>query len=96
MRCKFFGIHQQSNGTIYPEYGQINLNQILNNTFTGTFRFNAYDEDGLRVVNFGGVTTQNPNTPTDDPVNGGTFFRVPLTSGSIPAEVITCVDTDGV
>ncbi|MCB0382407.1 MAG: hypothetical protein KDD05_03670, partial [Psychroserpens sp.] len=71
--------------TPYPDYGEINLDQILNNTFTGTFRFNAYTEDGLRVVNFSG-TTEN------DPVNGGIFYRVPLTSGSIPSVVITCDD----
>lgn len=73
--------------TIYPEYGEINLDEILNNTFTGTFRFNAFDESGLRVVNFSGTTQ-------DDPLNGGIFYRVPLTSGSIPAEVITCDDTE--
>jgi hypothetical protein len=71
----------------YPDYGEINLDEILNNTFTGTFRFNAYTEDGLRVVNFSGTTQ-------DDPINGGIFYRVPLTSGSIPAEIITCVDTE--
>lgn len=73
--------------TIYPEYGEINLDEIMNNTFTGTFRFNAYDEDGLNVVNFSG-TTEN------DPVNGGIFYRVPLTSGSIPSIVVTCDDAE--
>lgn len=71
--------------TIYPEYGEINLDEISNNTFTGTFSFNAYDDTGLRVVNFSGTTEE-------DPVIGGMFFRVPLTSGSIPAEIFTCDD----
>ena len=73
--------------SIYPEYGEINLDQIINNTFTGTFRFNAYDATGLRVVNFSG-TTQN------DPVTGGIFYRVPLTSGSFPSVVFTCDDAE--
>jgi len=72
--------------TLYDEVGEIVLEEIFNNTFTGTFHFNAYDETGLRVVNFSG-TTEN------DPVTGGLFFRVPLTSGSIPSVIITCVDT---
>jgi hypothetical protein len=73
--------------TIYPEYGEINLDQIINNTFTGTFRFNAYDETGLRVINFSGTTNE-------DPLNGGIFYRVPLISGSIPSTVFTCVDAE--
>ncbi|WP_299225528.1 DUF6252 family protein [uncultured Psychroserpens sp.] len=70
--------------TIYPEYGRIKLDEIFNNTFTGSFRFNAFDETGLRVVNFSGTQ--------EDPVTGGVFYRVPLTSGSIPAMVFTCTD----
>ncbi|WCO01363.1 DUF6252 family protein [Psychroserpens ponticola] len=80
--------------TLYPEYGEINLDKIANRTFTGTFRFNAFDPTGLKVVNFGGVTNQNPDTPTDDPVNGGIFYRVPLTSGNIPSVVFTCIDAE--
>lgn len=80
--------------TLYPEFGFIKLDEILNNTFTGTFEFNAYDEDGLNVINFGGVLEQNPNTPTDDPINGGIFYRVPLTSGSIPSIIFTCEDAE--
>ena len=73
--------------SLYPEYGEINLDEIINNTFTGTFRFNAFTEDGFDVVNFSG-TTEN------DPVTGGIFYRVPLTSGSIPAMVFTCADAE--
>ena len=80
--------------TLYPEYGFIKLDEIINNTFTGTFEFNAYDEDGLNVVNFGGVLEQNPDTSTDDPINGGIFYRVPLTSGSFPTMIFTCDDAE--
>ncbi len=80
--------------TIYPEYGEIILDEIIDNTFTGTFGFNAFDASGTRVINFGGVTTQNPDTPTDDPITGGIFYRVPLTSGSFPAVVFTCADAE--
>jgi len=73
--------------SVYPEYGEINLDEIINNTFTGTFRFNAFDETGMHVVNFSG-TTQN------DPVTGGIFYRVPLTSGSFPSIVFTCDDAE--
>ncbi|MEY8850006.1 DUF6252 family protein [Psychroserpens sp. XS_ASV72] len=73
--------------TIYPEYGEIKLDEIINNTFTGTFRFNAFTEDGLGVVNFSGTTEE-------DPVTGGLFYRIPLTSGSIPAMVFTCADAE--
>ncbi len=73
--------------TLYPEYGKIFLDEIINNTFTGTFRFNAYDETGLRVVNFSGTTEE-------DPLNGGIFYRVPLTSGSFPAMIFTCADAE--
>lgn len=73
--------------TLYPELGEINLDEILNNTFSGTFRFNAFDASGLRVVNFSGTTQE-------DPLNGGIFYKVPLTSGSIPAVVFTCDDAD--
>lgn len=79
----------------YPEYGVVVLEEILNNTFTGRFGFNAFDSSGDRVVNFG-ILFDNPNFPstTDDPETGGIFYRVPLTSGSIPAEIITCDDTE--
>ncbi|MCK8479296.1 DUF6252 family protein [Psychroserpens algicola] len=73
--------------SIYPEYGFVKLDEINNNTFTGSFEFNAFDESGLNVINFGGITEQ-------DPITGGIFYRVPLVSGSIPAVVITCDDTE--
>lgn len=70
-----------------PEYGFIKLEEIINGTFTGTFQFNAYDPTGLLVVNFSGTTQE-------DPLNGGIFYRVPLTSGSFPAIIITCEDAE--
>ncbi|MFK7833607.1 MAG: DUF6252 family protein [Winogradskyella sp.] len=79
------------NTTGYPNGGEIRLTEILNNTFTGTFRFNAFDITGQRVVNFTGTT--NDGTP-DDPIFGGIFFRIPLLSGTIPANPITCTDVE--
>lgn len=64
--------------SIYPEYGFIEITEINNNTFTGNFEFLAFDESGLNSIGY----------------NEGIFFRVPLTSGSIPAVVTTCVDTE--
>ena len=76
---------------VYSEHGFIKLDEIVNNTFTGRFEFNAYNIDQTKVINFGGVTEQqNPDNPNDtgpDPIGGGIFYRVPLTSGSIPAMV---------
>lgn len=62
--------------SIYPEYGFIDLDEIVNNTFTGTFQFLAFDDSGLNSVGF----------------NEGVFYRVPLVSGAIPATVFTCID----
>lgn len=64
--------------SIYPEYGFIKIDEINNNTFTGTFEFLAFDESGLNSVGY----------------NEGVFFKVPITSGSIPAVVITCADAE--
>jgi len=60
--------------SVYPEYGEISLDAIENNTFTGTFHFLAFDASGLNSVGF----------------NEGIFYQVPLLSGSIPAVVYTC------
>lgn len=58
--------------------GEIVIEEIdfTNNTFTGTFRFNAYSADGLEVVNF----------------MEGVFYKLPLSTGVIPANVVTCID----
>lgn len=77
------------NGTPYPDYGEIRLTEILNNTFTGTFRFNAYSASGA-VANFTGNTGEFDDS--GDPIYGGIFFKVPLLSGVIPANPIVCDD----
>ncbi|WP_431133664.1 DUF6252 family protein [Psychroserpens mesophilus] len=84
----------ESNQPVYTEYGFIKLDEIINNTFTGRFEFNAYNIDGTDVINFGGVTEQNggSNDTGEDPIGGGIFYRVPLTSGSFPTTIITCDD----
>ncbi|WP_426432301.1 DUF6252 family protein [Winogradskyella sp. HB-48] len=83
--------------SIYPEYGEIRLNEIDNNRFTGTFRFTAFNASGLQSVNFTGLTDQvgvDPVTGQNGPIYGGVFYRVPLISGSIPADPITCLDKE--
>lgn len=64
--------------SIYPEYGFVKLDEINNNNFSGTFEFLAFDASGLNSIGY----------------NEGLFFRVPLTSGSIPAVVFTCDDAE--
>ena len=86
------------NTTAYAEYGDgvngvIRLNEILNNTFTGTFQFNAFNATGERVVNFTG-STDDINSTSANPIYGGIFYKVPLLSGTIPANPITCVDAE--
>lgn len=82
--------------SIYPEYGEIRLNEIDNNRFTGTFRFTAFNTSGLQSINFTGLTGEtgvDPVTGQNGPIYGGVFYKVPLISGSIPADPVTCVDT---
>ncbi|MEM9680021.1 MAG: DUF6252 family protein [Bacteroidota bacterium] len=66
--------------SVYPELGEIVIEEIdaTSGSFTGTFRFIAFDASGLNSVGF----------------TNGIFFRVPLLSGSIPADPITCLDTE--
>lgn len=81
----------------YPEYGEIRLNEIDNNTFTGTFRFTAFNETATQSINFTGLTGEigvDPVTGQNGPIYGGVFYRVPLISGTIPADPITCTDTE--
>ncbi|WP_179353063.1 DUF6252 family protein [Winogradskyella vidalii] len=79
--------------SLYPDYGEIRLNEILNNTFTGTFRFNAFDATGTNVVNFTGIT-EEIDSATDEPIYGGIFFKVPLVSGAIPSDPVVCEDVE--
>ncbi len=56
--------------SLYPADGQIIVEEVENTTpkkITGTFRFNAYTEDGLNTVNF----------------NEGVFYKVPLVGGLV-------------
>jgi hypothetical protein len=59
-------------------YGELEIEEIdyTSNTFTGTFKFNAYNSAGTAVANF----------------TEGRFFKLPLTSGSIPLNTYTCED----
>lgn len=59
--------------SLYPAVGQIIVEDISNTepkTVTGTFRFNAFTEDGLRTVNF----------------NEGVFYQVSLVGGLVAIE----------
>ncbi|GGW55007.1 hypothetical protein DFQ11_101418 [Winogradskyella epiphytica] len=64
--------------SLYPELGEIVIEEIdvTSKTFTGTYRFLAFDESGLNSVGF----------------TNGIFHRVPLISGEIPNNATTCVD----
>ncbi len=66
--------------SIYPELGEISIEEIdfINATFTGTYRFLAFDASGLNSVGF----------------TNGIFYKVPLVSGEIPTNTITCDDAE--
>ncbi len=66
--------------SIYPELGAISIDEIdvVNRTFTGTYRFLAFDALGLNSVGYA----------------NGIFYKVPLVSGEFPANPILCVDTE--
>ncbi|NRD19169.1 hypothetical protein HNV08_03840 [Winogradskyella eckloniae] len=66
--------------SIYPELGEIFISDIdlVNKTFTGSYRFLAFDDEGLNSVGF----------------TNGIFYKVPLVSGEIPANPITCADIE--
>lgn len=65
--------------SIYPELGEIVIEEIdfTNRTFTGTYRFLAFDASGLNSVGF----------------TNGIFYKVALVSGEFPVNPITCADT---
>ncbi len=63
--------------SVYPELGEVKIEEIGLNTFTGTFEFLAFDESGLNSIGY----------------NEGLFYRVPLVAGTIPTDIITCEDT---
>jgi hypothetical protein len=66
--------------SVYPELGEITIEEIdvANRTFTGTYRFLAFDASGLNSVGY----------------TNGIFFKVPLISGEFPTNPILCVDTE--
>jgi Family of unknown function (DUF6252) len=66
--------------SIYPEYGEIEIEDIdvTKRTFTGKFNFLAFDASGLNSVGYA----------------NGIFFKVPLISGEFPTNPITCIDTE--
>jgi hypothetical protein len=66
--------------SIYPELGEITIEEIdfINGTFTGTYRFLAFDVSGLNSVGF----------------TNGIFYKVPLISGEFPTNPITCADAE--
>lgn len=66
--------------SIYPELGEIKIEEIdvANKTFTGTYRFLAFDASGLNSVGF----------------TNGIFYKVPLLTGEFPSNPITCVDVE--
>ena len=65
---------------VNPEYGQIIIDEIdiVRGTLTGTFSFGAFDASGLNSI----------------AVTRGVFYRVPILTGTIPADPITCEDKE--
>lgn len=63
---------------VYPEYGRIVIETIDTGalTFSGTFRFIAFNATQTNSVGF----------------NDGIFYKVPLVSGTIPTDPTTCED----
>jgi hypothetical protein len=66
--------------SVYPELGEINIEEIdlVNETFTGTYRFLAFDVSGLNSVGF----------------TNGIFYKVPLLSGEFLANPVACIDVE--
>lgn len=64
--------------SLYPELGFVKIDDITNNSFTGTFEFLAFNESGLNSIGY----------------NEGIFYRVPLVSGNFTNEVVTCEDAE--
>lgn len=66
--------------SVYPELGKIWIDEIdvVSNTLTGGFQFLAFDASGLNSVGYA----------------NGIFYRVPIISGSIPANPVTCEDAE--
>lgn len=66
--------------SVYPELGEIVIEEIdvVNKTFTGTYRFLAFDAAGLNSVGF----------------TNGIFYKVPLLHGQFPSNAIVCEDTE--
>ncbi|MGJ8548103.1 DUF6252 family protein [Winogradskyella wichelsiae] len=81
-----FGTEFSTNNTpdesvsVYPELGEIIIEEIdvVNKTFTGTYRFLAFDASGLNSIGY----------------TNGIFYKVPLISGELPTDPITCVDVE--
>ncbi len=80
-----FGTVYSTNNTpdesvsLYPELGEIVIEDIdfVNETFTGTFKFLAFDAAGLNSIGY----------------TNGIFFKVPLVSGEFSGTAVTCADT---
>lgn len=62
--------------SLYPEEGEVRINEYTPAYISGTFRFIAYTEDGLESVGF----------------HEGEFYRIPLTGGSSQTGSISCAE----
>ena len=78
--------------SVYPELGAIYINEVdvVNATLSGTFRFIAFDASGLNSVSFTGTTTNTDQS--GNPIYGGYFYKIPVVSGNIPLDPLTCDD----
>jgi hypothetical protein len=87
-------IYDGSGGPGQLSEGEVIIEEIdfINKTFTGSFKFNAYSENGEVAVNFSGYQGDRPET-TNQEETGGIFYKLPLTSGDFPSVILTCTDT---
>lgn len=74
----FSTINDGVGSPVFISDGEIVLEEvnIVENTLSGTFKFNAYDASGQNSLNF----------------IEGVFFKLPITSGQIPSVIYTCID----
>ncbi len=70
----------QESISLYPELGELTITEIdyTNATFSGTFNFLAFNNAGSTSVGYA----------------NGSFYKVPLISGTFPTDPITCSDTE--
>lgn len=60
--------------SLYPEIGEVIITESTSSFVSGTFRFIAFSQDGLKSIGF----------------NEGEFYRIPITGGGVITNPLTC------